>query len=93
MVWNFMEWLQNEVAITAFRVLGKKPKVTHIPDFVRIGILKMIRTFTVSKKYGPIEFFLTVKLTGHKQDNPHILAHQTSTRHPCRPLALAQYYP
>lgn len=51
---------QNEVAITAFKVLGKKPKITHIPDFIRIVILKMVRTFTGSKIYGPIEFFLTV---------------------------------
>lgn len=51
---------QNEFAITAFKVLGKKQKITHIPDFIRIIILKMVRTFTGSKIYGPIEFFLAV---------------------------------
>lgn len=50
----------NEIAITAFDVLGKKPEITHLPDWLRVAILKMIRTFTGSKFYGPIEFFLTV---------------------------------
>lgn len=51
---------QNEIAMTAFCILGKKPKVTHIPDWVRVVILKIVRLFTGSKFYGPIEFFLTV---------------------------------
>jgi uncharacterized protein YbjT (DUF2867 family) len=50
----------NEIAITAFDALGKKPKITHLPDWLRVAILKMVRTFTGSKIYGPIEFFLTV---------------------------------
>lgn len=51
---------QNEIAFTAFKVLGKKPKINHIPDWIRIFILNMVRPFTGSKKYGPIEFLLTV---------------------------------
>ncbi len=51
---------QNEIAYIAFDVLNKKPKITHIPDWVRKTILKLVRTFTTSKTYGPIEFFLTV---------------------------------
>lgn len=51
---------QNEVASMAFDVLGNKPKVTHIPDWVRVVILKLIRLFTGSKVYGPAEFFMTV---------------------------------
>jgi len=50
----------NEIALTAFKVLGKKPKITHIPDWIRIITLKMMRTLTGSKVYGPVEFFLTV---------------------------------
>lgn len=50
----------NEIAITAFDALDKKPKITHLPDWLRVAILKMFRTFTGSKIYGPIEFFLTV---------------------------------
>jgi uncharacterized protein YbjT (DUF2867 family) len=51
---------QNEIASIAFEVLGKKPKITHIPDWMRIAILKLIRLFTGSKVYGPLEFFMTV---------------------------------
>jgi uncharacterized protein YbjT (DUF2867 family) len=50
----------NEIAGTAFAVLGKKPKITHIPECMRIAMLKLTRTFTGSQTYGPIEFFLTV---------------------------------
>ena len=50
----------NEIAGIAFEVAGKEPRITRIPDWVRITIIKLIRTFTSSKFYGPIEFFLTV---------------------------------
>ncbi|MCU7926841.1 MAG: SDR family oxidoreductase [Candidatus Thiodiazotropha sp. (ex Dulcina madagascariensis)] len=51
---------QNEIAMTAFEILGNEPKITHIPDGVRVAILKTVRLFTGSKVYGPVEFFLTV---------------------------------
>ena len=51
---------QNEIASIAFDILGNKPKTTHIPDWVRAAILKVVRLFTGSKVYGPVEFFLTV---------------------------------
>jgi len=51
---------QNEIAFIAFNVLGNKPKIFHIPDWLRTLILKMIRIFTGSKTYGPVEFFMTV---------------------------------
>ncbi len=51
---------QNEIASIAFDILGNKPKTTHIPDWVRGAILKVVRLFTGSKVYGPVEFFLTV---------------------------------
>jgi len=50
----------NQIAEMAFEVAGRKPKITRIPDWVRTSILKLVRTFTNSKFYGPIEFFLTV---------------------------------
>jgi len=50
----------NEIATLAFEVLGIKPKITHIPNWVRIAILKLVKLFTGSKVYGPIEFFMTV---------------------------------
>lgn len=51
---------QNEIASIAFDILGNKPKITHIPDWVRAAILKLLRLFTGSKVYGPVEFFMTV---------------------------------
>jgi uncharacterized protein YbjT (DUF2867 family) len=51
---------QNEIASIAFDTLGNKPKITHIPDWVRVAILKVVRLFTGSTVYGPVEFFLTV---------------------------------
>jgi len=51
---------QNEVASIAFDILGKKPKITHIPDWVRLTILKLVKLLTGSKFYGPVEFFMTV---------------------------------
>jgi hypothetical protein len=50
----------NEIAWIDFEILGKKPKITYIPNWVRVAILKIVRFFTGSKVYGPIEFFLTV---------------------------------
>ena len=51
---------QNEITSIAFDILGNKPKTTHIPDWVRVAILKVVRLFAGSKVYGPVEFFLTV---------------------------------
>lgn len=51
---------QNELAKMAFEAVGKKPKVTYIPNWIRWLTLKFMRTFFRSKTYGPIEFFLTV---------------------------------
>ena len=51
---------QNEIATTAFEILGTPPKITYIPEWVRVVTLKMVRVFTDSKVYGPIEFFMTV---------------------------------
>ena len=51
---------QNEIASMAFDIFGKKPRITHIPDGVRIAVLKLIRLLTGSKIYGPAEFFMTV---------------------------------
>jgi uncharacterized protein YbjT (DUF2867 family) len=50
----------NEIAAVAFEVLGIKTKITHIPNWVRVAFLKMVRLFSGSKVYGPIEFFMTV---------------------------------
>ncbi len=51
---------QNQIAVQAFEVLEKRPKITHIPIWLKDHIIKFARTFTSSKTYGPLEFFLTV---------------------------------
>ena len=51
---------QNEIAKIAFDILGSQQKVTYIPEWLRIAILKTVKLFTSSKIYGPIEFFMTV---------------------------------
>lgn len=51
---------QIEIASMAFEVLGTAAKITHIPDWVRLAILKLVRRLTPAKVHGPIEFFMTV---------------------------------
>jgi len=50
----------QEIALSAFEVLGSKPKITYIPEWIRTSILKLLKIFTGSKTHGPIEFFMTV---------------------------------
>lgn len=51
---------QEAIAEKAFDALGKEARIAHIPDPVRRSILFLARTFSGSRTYGPIEFFLTV---------------------------------
>jgi uncharacterized protein YbjT (DUF2867 family) len=50
----------QEIARSAFDVLGSKPKITYIPEWMRASILKLLKMVTGSKTYGPVEFFMTV---------------------------------
>lgn len=50
----------NQIAAMAFESLGATPKITHIPNWIRIVVLRMVRLLSSSKIYGPIEFFMTV---------------------------------
>lgn len=50
---------QNELASLALEAWGKPIKIVHLPDWIRKLIIALLRTFTSSKTYGPIEFFLT----------------------------------
>ncbi len=54
---------QNEIAAIAFEIAGKKQKIMFIPDWIRRLILSFVKTFTGSRTYGPIEFFMTVMAT------------------------------
>ncbi|TNE31660.1 MAG: SDR family oxidoreductase [Bacteroidetes bacterium] len=50
---------QNELAELALKAWGKPIKITHLPDWTRRFTIWLARTFTSSKTYGPIEFFMT----------------------------------
>lgn len=50
----------NQVAKIAFSVAGKDIRITYIPNWVRKTILFLLRTFTNSKVYGPVEFFMAI---------------------------------
>lgn len=51
---------QNEIGRMALKAVGKPPKISHLPDWVRRGLIRIMRTFASSKSYGPVEFFLTM---------------------------------
>lgn len=50
---------QNEIAALALDSWYKDVKITHLPDWTRRAFLRLLRLFTSSKTYGPIEFFMT----------------------------------
>lgn len=49
----------NQIAELALQACGKPVAIHHLPDAVRRSILFLLHTFTSSKTYGPLEFFLT----------------------------------
>ncbi|MGK7396457.1 MAG: SDR family oxidoreductase [Candidatus Cyclobacteriaceae bacterium M3_2C_046] len=49
----------NEIVSIVSDVLGNKVKITYLPTWVKNMILLFLRTFSSSKTYGPVEFFLT----------------------------------
>lgn len=50
---------QNEIAELALKAYAKPIRIIHLPHWIRKVLLWLTRTFTSSKTYGPIEFFLT----------------------------------
>lgn len=50
----------NQIAETAFKVVGNTPKVIYIPYSFRWLTLKTVRLFRSCKVFGSIEFFMTV---------------------------------
>lgn len=51
---------QNQIAKLALEAWTKPVKIIHLPDWIRKLSIWSARTFTGSRTYGPIEFFLTV---------------------------------
>lgn len=52
-------YTHNQLAELALKAHNKPIKIVHLPDFIRKMTIGLARTFMNSKKYGPIEFFLT----------------------------------
>jgi len=50
----------EEIAELAFKVLNKKAKISTLPMWMIRVILPILRTFTSSKTYGPVEFMMSI---------------------------------
>ena len=50
---------QKQIAELALKAYKKPMKIIYFPDWIRKLILWSLRSFTSSKTYGPIEFFMT----------------------------------
>lgn len=50
----------RRIVSVAFQVSGRKEKITTIPYWLSRTLLWLLRIFSGSKVYGPIEFFMTV---------------------------------
>lgn len=50
----------NEIAEMALTAWKRKPKITHLPDWIRKLVLGISRQVLDDKVFGPIEFFLTL---------------------------------
>ena len=50
---------QNELAELALKAWNRPLTISHLQDWIRRFIIWILRNFTSSRTYGPIEFFLT----------------------------------
>jgi uncharacterized protein YbjT (DUF2867 family) len=50
----------EQIAELAFSIAGKNKKITHIPQWMAQSALHLLKTFTSSKTYGPIEFLMAM---------------------------------
>lgn len=50
---------QEEIAKLAFKALNKPVRITYLPDWIRLAIIRLLRLFTPLRIYGPFEFFLS----------------------------------
>ncbi len=51
---------QNQIAEMAFEAAGKPIKITHISDWIRRTLLKLLPYVMPRKSFGPIQFFMTI---------------------------------
>ena len=50
----------RQIAELAFKVLNKKAKISSLPVWMIKIILPLMRTFTSSRTYGPVEFVMSI---------------------------------
>lgn len=53
----------KEIARLAFSIVNKEPKISSLPIYVKNIALFLLRLFTSSKTYGPIEFLMKAMTT------------------------------
>jgi uncharacterized protein YbjT (DUF2867 family) len=66
---------QNEIGELALKAYSKPVRIIHLPNWIRIFAIWFVHTFTNSKIYGPIEFFLTtmnMDMTAPKYGEHHL---------------------
>ena len=51
---------QNEIGEMALNAWNNPPKITHLPDWIRVLTIKGARLFGSQSTYGPLEFLLTL---------------------------------
>lgn len=68
---------QNDIAELAFNAYSKPVKVVHLPDWIRKLVLWLLRTFSNSKTYGPLEFFMTTMVMD--MESPQYGTHKLET--------------
>ena len=69
---------QNELAEAAFKALGQRAKITHLPDFLRRSALKLLPYVTPAAVHGPALFFLSalgMNMVGKTHGNKRIADH------------------
>ncbi len=59
----------NEIAELALKAQNKPIKISRLPVWMIKIILPLMRTFTSSKIYGPIEFMMSVMIMDVVGDN------------------------
>ncbi len=55
-----VSYTYKEIAELAFSALHKKVKISRVPIWLSRFMLYLMRTFSSSKTYGPVEFMITV---------------------------------
>ncbi|MEM9786243.1 MAG: SDR family oxidoreductase [Pseudomonadota bacterium] len=70
---------QNDLAQLCFETLGKRPRVTHLPDGLRKALLRLLPYLAPRRISGPAQFFLTASAldmtapqAGHRKLADHL---------------------